>query len=403
MAKICLITSFVFSHGGEQRVTVVIANELAKENHVVIYSMDEPAEYDKNPYHLDKEVEARQIHIPKFGLWNRILRRIVREFNERTDWFYQNPRYLKLLEYAYFQKSWQDQILAELTKEPYDVIMAVSGGNTIQLGMIADRLPCRTVGWEHNAFEAYFRTPGLYFWHQDVLFGESIRRLDQCVVLNENIRQKYMEAFGKDCKVIYNPRSFVSREKSKLVNKTFVACGRLIYQKGFDLLLDSFHYFSSQDDEWKLVIVGDGDMRRELESKIAEYHLEKRVHITGYTDDVKPYLQEASIYLLSSRWEGFPMVLTEAFEMGLPVVAYDITAVDPLVTDQQEGLLVRAFDTRQFAEKMLYMTGLTAEERQIMALKAIEKAKSLAVENIMIQWKELLGIDQEGRENEGIY
>jgi hypothetical protein len=49
------------------------------------------------------------------------------------------------------------------------------------------------------------------------------------------------------------------------------------------------------------------------------------------------------------------------------------------------------------------MTGLTAEERQIMALKAIEKAKSLAVENIMIQWKELLGIDQEGRENEGIY
>ena len=66
-------------------------------------------------------------------------------------------------------------------------------------------------------------------------------------------------------------------------------------------------------------------MRSQLEEQIERYHLKDRVTITGYTKEVKKYLLDASVYLLSSRWEGFPMVLTEAFEMGLPVVSYNIT------------------------------------------------------------------------------
>lgn len=393
MAKICMVVSSVFSMGGEQRVTVVIANELAKTNEIIIYTMDDEKDREKNPYHLDENITIRYTKQPQFGLLNRISRRIIREINEKTNLFYQKKGFYKMLEYAYFQKAWQRQMIEQLTGEEYDVIMAVSGGNSLRLGLIADKLNCRTVGWEHNAYEAYFKTPGYYFWHTDMLFGESARHLDSCVVLNHYISDRYKEAFDVDCDVIYNPRSFVSDVKSELKNKTFVACGRLTYQKGFDLLVESFAEFAKQNKEWNLVLVGDGEQRGELEEAIRKYALEARVKITGYTTEVRRYLQEASAYLLSSRWEGFPMVLTEAFEMGLPVVAYDITAVQPLVTEGVEGILAKSYDTKEFAEKMLEMAAYSDEERAGMAKAAIAKADSLAIENIIGQWKNLLQAD----------
>lgn len=393
MAKICMVVSSVFSMGGEQRVTVVIANELAKTNEIIIYTMDDEKDREKNPYHLDENITIRYTKQPQFGLLNRISRRIIREINEKTNLFYQKKGFYKMLEYAYFQKAWQRQMIEQLTGEEYDVIMAVSGGNSLRLGLIADKLNCRTVGWEHNAYEAYFKTPGYYFWHTDMLFGESARHLDSCVVLNHYISDRYKEAFDVDCDVIYNPRSFVSDVKSELKNKTFVACGRLTYQKGFDLLVESFAEFAKQNKEWNLVLVGDGEQRSELEEAIRKYALEARVKITGYTTEVRRYLQEASAYLLSSRWEGFPMVLTEAFEMGLPVVAYDITAVQPLVTDGVEGILAASYDTKEYAEKMLEMAAYSDEKRACMAKAAIAKADSLAIEHIIGQWKHLLKAD----------
>ena len=390
MAKICLVTSSVFTHGGEQRVTVVIANELAKQHEVVIYTMDTEEERLANPYGLEERIEIRYTKQPEFGILNRVARRVIREVNERTKLLYDKKIFYSVLEYAYFQKKWQSMWVEELSKETYDIIIGVSGGNSMRLGLIADRLNCKTVGWEHNAYEAYFETPGLYFWHMDQVFGASARKLDHCIVLNHYIAKKYKEAFNVDCDVIYNPRSFASDVKSKLENKTFVGCGRFITQKGFDLLVQSFAQFARWDSEWKLVLVGDGEMRTELESSIRESNLEERIHITGYTNEVRKYLQEASVYVLSSRWEGFPMVLTEAFEMGLPVVAYDITAVEPLVEDGKQGLLAKAFDTKEFAQKMLEITKMSDEELREMACNAIEKAESLAIENIIAQWKKLL-------------
>lgn len=394
MAKICFIASSLFSVGGEQRVAAVVANELVKSNRIIAYTMDGEAEREKNIYGVDGRIEIREIRQPRFGLPGRAARRIIRELNERTPLLYRRKCFYGLLEYAYFCKAWQKQWIAELAKERYDVIVAVSGGNTMRLGLIADRLDCgMTVGWEHNAYEAYFEMKSRYFWHMDPLFAESLRRLDKCVVLNRDIAEKYKTAFGKDCDVIYNPRSFVCTEKSSLAEKNFVTCGRMIRQKGFDLLIESFRSFARDDKEWTLTIVGDGDMRPFIEGKIAEYRLNDRVTITGYTKEVRKYLKEASVYLLPSRWEGFPMVLTEAFETGLPVVAYDIPAVEPLLTDQREGLLAAAYDTEAFAGKMREMAGLSMERKRQMAEAAMKMADSLDAGKIAAQWKRLLGAE----------
>jgi hypothetical protein len=190
--------------------------------------------------------------------------------------------------------------------------------------------------------------------------------------------------------VIYNPRSFASAEKSSLEEKTFVACGRIIRQKGFDLLVESYRAYRRRGGSWNLVIVGDGDDRAALQHQIESCGFAEQITITGYTNDVKTYLLHASAYVLSSRWEGFPMVMTEAYEMGLPVVAYDITAVTPLLEDGKQGYLAKSFDTEDFAEKMLRMEQADPREREKLQKNAIAKAEELAIENIICYWNQLL-------------
>lgn len=390
MAKICMYVSHICDIGGEQRVSAIIANELAKEHTLVIYTQDTIEQQRENPFHLSDSIELREITQPSYPFWNRTLRRIIRDINENTNLLYKNKGCLKLLEFAYFQKDWQERLLQELSKDDFDVILAVSGGNTLQIGMIADRLKCKTIGWEHNTYQAYFETKGKYFYHQELLFKKALERIGECVVLNDRIRLDYKQAFGKDCKVIYNPRSFVSEEKTKLTNKEFVTMGRLTEQKGYELLIDAYAKFAKENDDYHLTIVGDGELREKIDDLIISNNLTNRITITGYQKNVLPYLLNASAYLLSSKWEGFPMVLTEAFEVGLPVVAFDIVAVGPLVDESKEGFLAEAFDTDMYAKRMLEYVKLPQEEKQRMSQAAIEKARSLSIEHITEQWKAIL-------------
>ena len=84
------------------------------------------------------------------------------------------------------------------------------------------------------------------------------------------------------------------------------------------------------------------------------------------------------------------MVLTEAFEMGLPAIAYDIIAVEPLIEDKKQGLLAKAFDTKDYARQMLEMADMKEEKRCQMAQNAIEKANELSIDKIVEQWEQIL-------------
>ena len=191
---------------------------------------------------------------------------------------------------------------------------------------------------------------------------------------------------GIDCSVVYNPRSFVSSQKSSLTHKQFIACGNLVEAKGFDLLIDSFRKYAKMEADWKLVIVGDGPLRSQLEQRVNRYHLEKRIVFIGYVDDVKPFLLNSSVYLLSSRWEGFPMCVTEAFEMGLPVISYDIPAMIPLMKNN-EGIKVKRYEINDFSNAM-YQLATKPKLRKQMSENAIQMAETISIENIGQQWSE---------------
>lgn len=89
--------------------------------------------------------------------------------------------------------------------------------------------------------------------------------------------------------------------------------------------------------DWKLLIIGGGSLQKKFEELADKYGVGSFATFTGYTDQVKEFLLKGSVFMMTSRWEGFPMTVTEALEMGLPIIGYGIPALNPLITDVKEG------------------------------------------------------------------
>ncbi|MGC3874648.1 glycosyltransferase [Halomonas sp. GXIMD04776] len=102
-----------------------------------------------------------------------------------------------------------------------------------------------------------------------------------------------------------------------------VSAGRLVYQKGFDLLIDAYANAFQSNESPKLIILGEGPEREKLEEKIKNKNLEQKVILPGFLDNPYPIFSKARLYVLSSRWEGFGNVIVEALTCGTPVLAFD--------------------------------------------------------------------------------
>ncbi|WP_225357829.1 glycosyltransferase [Ligilactobacillus salivarius] len=223
-----------------------------------------------------------------------------------------------------------------------------------------------------------------------ITFLESyLPNLDEYVVLNEITKEKIDANFGIDSTVIYNPKSYVSKEKSDMESKVFLAAGRMVYAKGFDTLVEAFRIFAQRNSDWKLLLVGDGEELPTIKNKIKKYGLEKRIYTPGKTSDIKEYFLQSSVLLLPSRWEGMPMIVLESLEMGCPIVAFDIDAMRPLVTNGMEGLIVKEKqDANAYAQAMLKIAE-SEDLRKQMHQASIKKANRFSVDKIMNEWEKL--------------
>ena len=138
-----------------------------------------------------------------------------------------------------------------------------------------------------------------------------------------------------------------------------------------------------------MLLVGDGQELPAIKDKIKEYGLEKRILTPGKTDDIKKYFLQSSVLLLPSRWEGMPMISLEALEMGCPIIAYDIDAMGPIISDGSNGLIVRENqDANAHAQAMLKIAE-NQTLRDQMHQAAIQKARQFSVDKIMSEWEEL--------------
>jgi glycosyltransferase involved in cell wall biosynthesis len=169
-----------------------------------------------------------------------------------------------------------------------------------------------------------------------------------------------------------------------------VAAGRLTGQKGFDLLIRAFALVLEQEPSWKLRIYGDGSARASLEELIESLGVGSSVSLMGTTTDIGSALAEASVFALSSRFEGFGMVIVEAMSKGLPVVSFNCPrGPAEIISDGVDGLLVPAEDVEAFAAALLELIR-SPSSRERMGAAGVEKAAQFSAERVGERWDSLL-------------
>ena len=223
------------------------------------------------------------------------------------------------------------------------------------------------------------------FWMRS-LVGK-LKRLDRFVVLTEEDKLAWPELMNV-C-VIPDPLSFKATLQSPLTAKRVIAVGRYVYQKGFDLLLQAWAKVEKECPDWQLAIYGDGD-RAPYQQQMKVLGIDSsRCHLNGPTSNIQQEYANSSLFVFSSRFEGFGMVLVEAMSCGLPVVSFACPCgPKDIVSDGEDGLLVEPGNIDKLSEAM---TKMIREDnlRTSMAQSAMVNAESFRMERIAQQWKQL--------------
>ena len=223
------------------------------------------------------------------------------------------------------------------------------------------------------------------FWMKSLV--RKLKRLDRFVVLTEEDRQAWPEL--TNVTVIPDPLSFVPTRQSPLTSKRVIAVGRYAYQKGFDLLLQAWSKVEKACPDWQLAVYGMGN-RQPYQQLAAELRLDRsRCHLEDSTQDIEQEYCDSSLFVFSSRFEGFGMVLVEAMACGLPVVSFACPCgPKDIVAHGEDGLLVENGNVEQLADALIRLMK-DAEARQTMASKAVANVQRFRMEALAGQWKQL--------------
>ena len=186
--------------------------------------------------------------------------------------------------------------------------------------------------------------------------------------------------------VIYNPLTLTPGEPSKGASKKFLAVGRFSHRhKGFDLLIEAFHIFAEENKDWTLDIVGEGVEEPMYRKLIKDYQLEEQIAIHPFTNHIQKFYSEAQVYILSSRWEGMPLVLMEAMSHGLPIISSNLPICEEIMGDF--AIYFHNGDIKGLAQQMRLATQIDWQEK---SKEAVEIAQRFSIENIISQWKALI-------------
>jgi len=379
--KLVYITPALYMAGGVERVLTLKANYFAEHfgydiTIILTEGKDKPLFYS-----LSNKIKVINLNIGFEELWT--------------------CSFVKKV-FVYLKK--QRQFKKALTKE----LMCIRPDITISLlrreiNFINDiKDGSRKIGELHvnranyRNFEAndsnFIKTLFAKFWMHSLV--AKLKKLNRFVVLTEEDKDAWPEL--KNIRVIPDPLSFLPTKYSELKERCVIAVGRYVYQKGFDLLLQAWSKIEKLYPDWQLVIFGDGD-RTPYEKQMKTFGVDaKRCHLNGPTPNIQQEYVNSSIFVFSSRFEGFGMVLVEAMACGLPVVSFDCPCgPKDIVRDGEDGLLVENGNIDLLASSL---SRLMNDEtlRQSMSKAGLKNVQRFNIEQIAEQWRllfESLNVD----------
>ena len=228
------------------------------------------------------------------------------------------------------------------------------------------------------------------FKRRDKQLHQYIKHMSAFVTLTHNDAKDWSD-ITPQARIIPNMLHRYPAEISpdKKTQKRIITAGRLVEQKGYDLLLDAWSKVHQKHPEWILDIYGEGEDKTMLLEKRKNLALENSVLFHPPTLDIYQKYMDSDFYVMSSRFEGFGLVLAEAMSCGIPCVSFDCPhGPSDIIKDYEEGLLVEKENIKELADKICYL--IENENVRIkMGHKARENVKRFLPENVMPQWKNL--------------
>jgi glycosyltransferase involved in cell wall biosynthesis len=284
---------------------------------------------------------------------------------------------------------WVDvQLVRRLRGQSGFLIGTRPGFNVIAAGL--SRPGLITIGQEHMHLGAHSR-----------MLRRAIRRrypkLAAVAVLTDNDKHEYGEFLKEPIRLVRIPNAAeIGGPRADQESRTILAAGRLTRQKGFDMLIPAFGRVACAHPDWRLRICGRGPLRGDLERLVEDEGLSDVVELPG-PRDLAEEMARASIFVLSSRFEGFPVVLLEAMSKGMAVVSFDCpTGPAEVVDDHRNGLLVPPRQVDALAAAMLELVE-DSDLRRRCSQAAFETAQSYRMDAIGPRWEELLSELEEAR------
>lgn len=335
------------SHGwaGTERVLSLIANSLSNHYEIEILSLSVKPQSETG-YQFDKRI--RRIYLPVSSNFVRIL--------------------VSNLSIGRF-----------IDKNNYDLVILAGIGEIKYFILTVFLHKTKIAAWEHfNAAYTYKRFNRKF----------AARFCDAIVVLSKNDLSDWYQLLSPKARIVQipNPVPFFPRQISSLRSKTILALGRLEQQKRFDLLIDAFAIFSKIHLDWKLRIRGSGSEEEKLKLKVDTLGLTDKIQILDPTSNVEAEYLDASIYAMSSKFEGFPMTLLEAMAYGIPCVSFDCpNGPSEIINDGEDGFIVPLDDIKMLASRMR----LIADDEALkycLGKKARENIQRFDLNSITMLW-----------------
>lgn len=215
----------------------------------------------------------------------------------------------------------------------------------------------------------------------------AICQLDAFVVLTPEDASSWKNV--RDTTVIPNMMTIEPTITSSCKEKKVISVGRYSEQKGYDLLIKAWKIVAEKHPDWQFDIYGEGELQDCLQKQIDELNLQKQIRLNPPVSNIERKYSESAFYVMSSRFEGFGLVLTEAMNCGLPCVSFDCPyGPSRIIQHDEDGLLVENGNIAALAESICYM--IENEDRRIcMGQKAKQNIQRYSKDNIMEKWDSL--------------
>lgn len=378
--KIYFLMHTVFGPGGGvQTVVRNLAADLASRHDVEIVSAvrfrEEPVHAFPDGVKIRSLVDTRTGRLPR-----RERAELERALSEPSTFMPSNEPHRR----TYSQAT--DRALREFMDSVTDgALVGMQPGMNLAVARLG-RPEVVRVGQDHRPFE--IRQGDL----RDAMV-QDLPRLDAFLVLTEDDAREYRRVLdpGLRIEVMPNATPAYTGRLSTLDNKVVTGAGHLRPKKGFDRLVEAWAIVAEKYPDWEVRIFGSGPQEASLERQIDALGLRGKVRLMGYSTRLREEIAESSIFVCSSRIEGYGMVLVEAMSCGVPVVSFDAPSGPASIIHQGvDGYLVPNDDIAGLARQIIEVIEMGTGGRKRLADAGLKNAAERTQPAISARWEQLL-------------